>query len=1047
PGNSPTFMVKMPPDINTGYVGFYDDQIAGTDKGIGTAELHDGTATLARASRTLPDGANAIHASYGGEDRKYAPNDSNVVTVTVGVACQRNTTAPSPPTGGAVLSRPIGDAASGPNILMIDAGVTLTVSSCGGADQAAVAELMAHPRTIEVGPGGAVLLTQPARSLYSAWGAVDVGPDGPAPDLFPGRPEFSPTQVQAVKPSFLLDKFGSCRSCSLQGDHLNLKQPQLAGFDAYLGDLTGADLKGADLSEVTKPATCCAVTEDNRWNFAGANLSRANLSKGFFELADFDGATVSGTTFNGADLLGADLSSLQYGAAPSFAGVTIGYQSLRRVCTQFKDSDLVSAILSFAKVVGDCRQTPLFPGSSVATSVFAELLKGSRGAVNLTGTTVVSGSDDRSALRGLDLSGLDLDQVRFTGFPVVLIGAKFDSSLLQHASFELANLAGTSFVKADLAHASFRGADLEPSGGVKAANFAGSDVQGASFVGANVSDAIFTGANLSDAAFTRVLAVDTDFDGVRAPHVDFNRAHIYGKTQAFTSATNLQGADFTGAVLAGSINNGGGFDLTKTDLTGAKFDGADCVSCNFAGSKLAQAHFDAAYLPGAVFSGVTTLKGANFTDAWLYCGTVTNSSCPAVTGKSGRWYWPLALGSDESYGPVVFATTNLGGTSFDDVTACPDGRPPARQGGCDGHLLPSTAHAPELPAPCSAAGAGTCPTATSTLFDAGTAAPLAVVAASPPGWATSRSNRGYYVALSDGTVRLVGNGPTKVIAGQVNKKCTTPTSPCGDGDVATRALLGTPAGLAVGIDGSLYIADPALHRVRRVAPDGQISTVAGDGSACTTAGACGEDVPPTDAKLAGPYGVWVDPAGDIFIADGKAGVREVARRSGTIRSIDTHGLDVRNVVGNADGDIYATTNDPDYLVEISRTGQFRKVVGTGTSGYNGNTTSTGQLAPGTQVQINRPSGLSVALDGDVVFADSGNNLVRAYVPSTGRVINVLGGLVAGGKPQPGYNGDGLWGDETKLNHPASVAVTAENLYVVADTDNHRVRRFGTSPLE
>jgi hypothetical protein len=396
---------------------------------------------------------------------------------------------------------------------------------------------------------------------------------------------------------------------------------------------------------------------------------------------------------------------------------------------------------------------------------------------------------------------------------------------------------------------------------------------------------------------------------------------------------------------------------------------------------------------------------------------------------------------------VAFATTNLGGTSFDDVTACPDGRPPARQGGCEGHLLPSSAHAPELPAPCSAAGDGTCPTATSTLYDAGAASPLAVVAASPTGWATSLANRGHYVALSDGTVRLVGSGPTKVVAAQANKRCAAATSPCGDGDAATRALLGTPAGLAVGIDGSLYIADPSLHRVRRVARDGLISTVAGDGNACTSVGTCGEDVRPTDAKLAGPYGVWADPAGDIFIADGKAGIREVARRSGTIRSIDTHGLDVRSVVGNAVGDLFATTNDPDYLIEISRTGEFKKVVGTGTSGYNGNTTSTGQLAPGNQVQINRPGGLSVAPDGDVVFADTGNNLVRAYVPSTGRVINVLGGLVAGGKPTSGFNGDGLWGDETKLNHPASVVVTPENPYVVADTDNHRVRQFGTSPLD
>ena len=77
------------------------------------------------------------------------------------------------------------------------------------------------------------------------------------------------------------------------------------------------------------------------------------------------------------------------------------------------------------------------------------------------------------------------------------------------------------------------------------------------------------------------------------------------------------------------------------------------------------------------------------------------------------------------------------------------------------------------------------------------------------------------------------------------------------------------------------------------------------------------------------------------------------------------------------------------------------MVGTGTSGYNGNTKS-GLLLPGTQVQINHPQGLSVALNGNVVFADSTNHLIRAYVPptgpSTGHVID-LAGLVSNGVPQ------------------------------------------------
>jgi uncharacterized protein YjbI with pentapeptide repeats len=1045
--SSPTFTVRMPREVNAGYVGFFDDQLPGPDKEVGSADVHDGVATLTPPARMLPNGSNAIHASYAGDEDKWAPNVSNVVTVMVGVACRRDASVPDPPPGGAVFARPIGETASGPNVVVIDAGQTWSVSSCPGADQAALAELMTHPRAIQVGAGGAVVLRDQPKARSSAWGARDVSFDDPAPVLYPqDSATWKTTNAQAVTPVWLLNNANGCPDCSLPGARFKTLGGALVVLWGYGGDLSGADLRGADFSRIAPS-----------WfhlSFAGANLSGANFDGASLAGADLDHANVSGTTFTGADLRGADLTALRYWAQPVFRGITVGklpYGEPPRdrpdTCTSFQDAGLDGAAISFSKVAGDCRQVPLFSGSSVSTSVFAAILKDFRGAVNLTGTTVVSGFDNRSALRGVDLSGANLDGVRFTGFPVVLAGAKFDGASLEHASLELADLAGASFVGVNAARASFRGAQLEPSGGMRAANFAGASLQGASFVGADVSEAIFTGANLSDAAFTRALAVDTYFDGVRAPNVDFNRAHIYGNAQAFTSATNLQGADFTNAVLAGSVSNGGGFDLTKTDLTGAKFDGTDCVSCNFTGSKLDQVHFDAAYLPGAVFSGVITLKGANFSDAWLYCGTLANSSCPAVGGKQGRWYWPLALGSAESYGPVAFANTNLSGTSFDEVTACPDGRPPDRSGGCEGHLLPNFAHAPVLPAPCSAAGGDTCPTATSTLYEAGASSALAVAAASPPGWAIGSNSQGYYAAFSDGTIRLIGSGPTKIVAGQAGKKCASATSACGDGGPATRALMGTPAGLAVGLDGSLYIADPALHRLRRIDPAGQISTVAGDGTACTGSGDCGESGAPEEAQLAGPYGVWVDPYGNVYIADGTRGIREVSRRSGTINSIDTHGLDVRSVIGDPNGDLYASTNDPDYLIKISPAGEMTKVVGTGTSGYNGNTTRTGQLAPGTQVQINRPGGLSIGPDGEVIFADTANNLIRAYVPSTGRVIDALGGLVSGGKPQAGFNGDGRWADQTKLNHPASVTLTAGNLYVVADTDNHRVRRFGISPLD
>jgi hypothetical protein len=162
---------------------------------------------------------------------------------------------------------------------------------------------------------------------------------------------------------------------------------------------------------------------------------------------------------------------------------------------------------------------------------------------------------------------------------------------------------------------------------------------------------------------------------------------------------------------------------------------------------------------------------------------------------------------------------------------------------------------------------------------------------------------------------------------------------------------------------------------------------------------------------------------------------------------DVLGADRARPVGGEDH--FAAVMAQIRLDVVRRSGQTTTVVGTGTSGYNGNSDPSTGLLPGTQVQVNGPQSLSVALNGDVVFADTGNHLIRAYVPSSGSpgsVADPLAGLVSGGTPQGGFNGDNHWADETELDLPAGVTVTRGALLVVADTGNSRVRQIGPSPL-
>ena len=496
---------------------------------------------------------------------------------------------------------------------------------------------------------------------------------------------------------------------------------------------------------------------------------------------------------------------------------------------------------------------------------------------------------------------------------------------------------------------------------------------------------------------------------------------------------------------------GGGFDFTDADLTDAVFDRAQCINCKFTGATLTHANFTGAYLPGATFAGATSLRGPGCSTPGLLRRSV-QQFVRAGRRDHGRWAWPLALGSSEAYGPVPFADTDFGDLpagKLDNVGDCPDGKGGQSQpAGCAGHLLPDPAQAPPLPAPCSSAATDACPTRTSTVL--GTAklgTPLAVVSANPVTWATTLGHGGeMYAGFDDGTLRQVEGDRTMLVAGDPKQRCPASTDSCGDGGPAKDALLGRPAGLAVGLDGSVYVADSDLHRVRRIDPSGTIVTIAGDGSACAVNKPdCGNGGPATRAKLEGPYGVWVDPVGDVYIADGSRGIREV-RRDGTIVYAAGANLNLRSVVGDASGKLFAA--DPDTIVEFTAGARdsLKRVVGTGTTGYNGNTDRFGTLLPGTKVMVDHPQSLAMGLDGDLIFADSGNDLIRAYVPSSGHVID-LAGSVVDGVPKAGFNDDGRWADRTELDHPQAVTATRGGLFIVADSGNQRLRRFGPGPTD
>ena len=265
----------------------------------------------------------------------------------------------------------------------------------------------------------------------------------------------------------------------------------------------------------------------------------------------------------------------------------------------------------------------------------------------------------------------------------------------------------------------------------------------------------------------------------------------------------------------------------------------------------------------------------------------------------------------------------------------------------------------------------------------------------------------------------------------------------GDGGQATAAQLNWPEGICLDKNGNLYIADYLNNRVRKVSTNGIISTVAGTSNIILGNGDGGLA---SSATLSGPYGLCIDKLGNLFIADY---YDHRIRKVSTTGIITTYAGSTKTSFSGDGGLATAAGFFYPYGICMDTSGnlyisddfdhRIRKVSSNGIISTISGTGQLGFMGDGgsaTNAQFEFPEGLCLDAAGNLYITDKGNDRIRMISPD-GKIKTVAGaGLVIVSKL-----GDGGLATDAEILGPKGVCTDAAGNYLyIADQANHLVRK-------
>jgi uncharacterized protein (TIGR03437 family) len=289
-----------------------------------------------------------------------------------------------------------------------------------------------------------------------------------------------------------------------------------------------------------------------------------------------------------------------------------------------------------------------------------------------------------------------------------------------------------------------------------------------------------------------------------------------------------------------------------------------------------------------------------------------------------------------------------------------------------------------------------------------------------------------------------GQGTITTVVGSATC-CKSP-----DGSAATSIWLTSAGGLAMDKQGNLYIYENQMSKVRKVNAAGIISTIAGNG----TPGYAGDGGPATSAELfptGSVMGLAVDSAGNVYISDGYNNAVRKVDTNGNISTVAGNGTAgfsgdggpatkaqlyfPAGIALDGAGNLYIADTSNNRVRKVSPSGMITTFAGNGNVVYSGDNVQAATTA------VNRPEGVTVDAQGNVYIAETSDSRVRK-VDTSGNITTVAGQT----KKTGGFSGDGGPATAATLSGPRGLAVDAFGNLYIADNGNSRIRKVNAAGI-